>query len=215
MQVKTAGLVMLLLAVSYAPQSGQTKWKHYRNARWGFCLSYPAGWQTDEGFDKAGIAMYPPQNRPAGSESSISVGALPNNRLARGRFNTLDESFSDELDVLREQGAAEIDVIEKKQVAVKGLVGLQTRIRYREPDTGVLWVEERIAIRTPDEVIHGFELKCHPEEVAALEPVFNSIVFDRFTFECHHESAHPRRCGDGFSQCWAGDPVALKRSGGY
>src|SRR5437588_4663108 len=96
-----------LLSYSAAQQPG---WKHYRNDRWGFCLYYPSNWEADEGVNRAGIAIYPPQGRYSGPLAQISVGALYNQRSTKDRSkyeNLADISQSTEA-MFKEEGAKDM-----------------------------------------------------------------------------------------------------------
>ena len=107
-------------------------------------------------------------------------------------MSALEEGFDGELEVRHDGGATATDivVIKKEVVGFKGLAGLYTKISYKEAATGIIWIDEEIAVRTPEEIIYGFELKCRPEELTALEPIFNSITFDTFKFSCPRKYLH-------------------------
>ncbi len=169
----------------------QTGWKRYKNERWGFCLAYPDGWQTDEGVNKAGIAIFPPQQRPSGLESEISVGALYNARSEAdsSKFETLEEASTGEQDVLREQSATDITVFEKRNVTVRGMPALLTKLQYKEAISGIVWIDEEISFRSSDEIRYSFELKCRPNEVTELEPIFNVITYNTFRIDCVYKHA--------------------------
>jgi len=164
----------------------QTGWKRYKNERWGFCLAYPDGWQTDEGVNKAGIAIFSPQQRPSGLESEISVGALYNARSEAdsSKFETLEEAFTGEQDILREQSATDITVLDKRNVTVRGMPALLTKIQYKEAVSGAVWIDEEISFKSSDEIRYSVELKCRPTELTELEPIFNVIAYNTFRIYC-------------------------------
>ncbi len=176
-------VVLALFAESAQP--GQiTNWRNYKNQRWGFCVAYPRGWGHNEGVNNAGIAVFPVQDSPPGLQSQISVGALPPGRV-NGHLLTLEESFEGEDEVLREGGATGLVVLDKHNLTFSGQPALFRKIRYKEKSSGAVWVEETIAFQSGPN--YYFQLKCHPPELAELEPVFNKMVFKTFRSECRHE----------------------------
>lgn len=191
MRFKIAISVAVFLGLLPCILHAQTGWKRYKNERWGFCLAYPDGWQTDEGVNKAGIAIFPPQQRPSGLESEISVGALYNARSEANssKFESLEEAFVGEQDILREQGATDIVVLEKQNVAVRGIPALLTKIQYKEAVSGIVWIDEEISFRTSNEVRYSFELKCRANEISELEPIFNVITYNTFRIDCDYQHA--------------------------
>ena len=41
-------------------RNNDSRFIHYRNARWGFCLKYPVTWKSIISRDNSGITLYPP-----------------------------------------------------------------------------------------------------------------------------------------------------------
>src|ERR1700730_12254249 len=99
------GAVLLLLFTQ--AQSRQAAWTDYKNQRWGFCIAYPPNWSHDEGVNKAGISVFPPQDGPGGLWSQISVGALLAGR-SNGHLLTLEESITGGDDIRRESGETDL-----------------------------------------------------------------------------------------------------------
>jgi hypothetical protein len=181
------GIVLLVLFAQSA-QPRQAAWTHYRNERWGFCIEYPRNWDHDEGVNKAGIAIFPRQGRAYVRGAQISVGAL----LAggsNGRALTVEEGFSEEDNIRREQGEADLIVVEKHSTTVGDQPAAFRKISYKEASSGIAWVEEVVAFNTKDDVRYAFELKSRPSELARLEPVFNDII-KTFQIECPNGARH-------------------------
>ena len=156
MERKSLALLLMVVLTAQVPFAARTGWKRYRNERWRFCLAYPSNWETNEGVNKAGIAIYPPQNRPDGLLSQLSIGALPNARPRNEAFPTLEDIFNGVQDVLRSEGATEITVLEKRNADFLQSPALFTKIRYKEAVSGITWIEERINFKTKDEILYAW-----------------------------------------------------------
>jgi hypothetical protein len=193
MQRKSLALLLMAVLTAQASFAARTGWKRYRNERWGFCLAYPSNWETDEGVNKAGIGIYPPQNRPDGLLSQLSIGALPNARSRNEAFPTLEENFNGVQDVLRSEGATEMTILEKRNADFLQKPALFTKIRYKEAVSGIIWIEERINFKTQDEILYSMELKARPEEFSELEPIFNVMVYNTFRMNCVSHSRKGRK----------------------
>src|ERR1700680_4933672 len=135
MTKKLFSYVLLVALFTQSAQPWQSQWRHYKNERWGFCLTYPQNWEIDEGTNKAGIAVSPPQDRPSGFLSQISVGALLAGKQ-NGRTLTVEENLAAEDDFLRENGASELATLDKHSVTVKGHKALARTITYTEKGGG-------------------------------------------------------------------------------
>lgn len=158
-------------------------WEFYRNERWNFCLRYPFTWSKVEPFDGSGVMLYPPQkNVPWALKSSISVGALPNQLtdITSGSPRTLEENFKEGIQGLGKNVA----VLEKRSINIEGSRGLLTKIRYEGTTAGITWEDIEITFITKEDVLYSLELKCRPNEVIDLEPIFEEIAYRTFKRKC-------------------------------
>src|SRR5215467_1651788 len=133
----------VLCAQSARP--GKESWRHYRNQRWGFCISYPQKWDHDEGVNKAGIAIFPPADHQG---SEISVGALLIG-IVNGHQPTIEEDFAAADNIRRQSGATDLVELDKHTTAVGAHSALFRKISYKEA-AGPTWVEESIKFQTHD-----------------------------------------------------------------
>lgn len=187
----SSGLLLGLVVTGWmaSPPCGAQRanagWARYRNQRWGFCVSYPSTWAKMEGADQSGAAFFSPTRRP-GAQTSISVGALPNqpSDATQPRLKTLSEIFQDSQVGLREYWhAQQVVVLSKREEYFRGEPAMLTEIQYRDHNDGLTWIEETLRVNH-DQVIFTFDLRCQPPELGALNPIFKKITRD-FRFDCN------------------------------
>jgi len=53
-------LIICFVGLSQSPTLASQR-EHYKNLRWNFCVEIPPKWNRDEGFNGAGVFVYPPQ----------------------------------------------------------------------------------------------------------------------------------------------------------
>ena len=183
----------VLSCYSGAGQTSTNPWKNYRNARWGFCLDYPAGWKASLGTDGSGIGLVPPRG-----SGEVRIGGLPdqpqgldNSATTSDELNhappmTLEQNFAASLSALREyEHASDIVVLKKRVLKFQGYGALDTTIQYRAGSEGAsaTWIE-RTTFIDKDQVIFTADLKASPGRFRQLEPMFNEITFHRLKLVC-------------------------------
>ena len=178
--------------VSAGGNRRSNEWRHYGNARWGFCLDYPADWNADEAKDGFGASLHPPASEHPGA-AYISISAIPDEPQDLDNENVvlddtpapnLEQNFANELERLREYGhVSDIRVLEKRKLQFQGYEALRTKFYYRaEPNASrrsdeTLWINKRY-------LIFAASLIGKPDEVRVLEPTYRQIVKHRLRLAC-------------------------------
>lgn len=185
-------IVLRATAISAGGTKQSAQWSHCRNARWGFCVDYPASWKASEAKDGSGIKLYPRANEKASSATYISIGGLPDQPDVGNANIVLDDSppldlegnFMRALDGLREYDhATDIRVLEKRKLAFQGYGALSTKYEYRRGADATLWQSDTIWINK-EYIIFTATLFGRPEELRNLEPVYQDIVKHHFRLVC-------------------------------
>ena len=73
---------------------------------------------------------------------------------------------------MREGGQA-FETLQRQQRTVDHKPAQMLKVRYHEKATGRDWIEEMVFIEGPESEIYSVALKCAPENLARLEPVFD------------------------------------------
>jgi hypothetical protein len=198
-----AVLIACAIALSYAGVSARgpvkaPKWTHYVNARWGFCVDYPAVWKASEPKDGSCIDLYPYPGENSGSTTYISISGVPDQPDIGNANIVLDDSppldlegnFARTIESLREYDhASDIRVLEKRKLEFQGYDALRTKFLYRnraisQAGAGVTqWANETLWINK-EYVIFTATLFGQPDQVRRLEPVYRDIVMHRFHLVC-------------------------------
>jgi hypothetical protein len=76
---------------------------------------------------------------------------------------------------MREGGQA-FETLQRQQRTVDHNPAQMLKVRYHEKATDRDWVEEIVFIQGPDREIYSVALKCAPENLARLEPVFAGVL---------------------------------------
>lgn len=188
-------LVAGAAGVSAGKNRPQAGWTHYVNARWGFCVDYPARWKDSVLKDGSGVTLYPDAGSGPSSGPSMSISALPDLPDVDNANIVLDDSpvldlegnFARTLDNLRQYGhASDIRVLEKRRLEFQGYDALRTKFVYQaggDQAAATQWADETFWINK-EYVIFTAILFGHPDEVRRLEPVYRDIVMHRFQLAC-------------------------------
>ena len=193
-------LVWLFVAGAAGASAGthrrQAGWTHYANARWGFCVDYPARWKAKALTDGSGVTLYPDTSADASSGPSVSISALPDLPDVDNANIVLDDSpvldlegnFARTLDNLREYGhASDIRVLEKRRLEFQGYDALRTKFVYQagsgDQAGATRWADETFWVNK-EYVIFSAVLFGRPDQVRRLEPVYRDIVMHRFQLVC-------------------------------
>ncbi|MGA9884660.1 MAG: hypothetical protein WBQ34_13160 [Candidatus Acidiferrales bacterium] len=193
-----AGVFILACAIAFGAgvSTGRThhreKWTHYVNARWGFCVDYPAAWKATEAADKSGVTLHPRPGENSSHGPYISVTGVSDQPDVDNANIVLDDSppldlegnFARSLGSLREYDhASDIRVLENRKLEFQGYAALSTKFQYRDdPDatlrsSDIFWINKEYIIFTAT-------LLGQPEQVRRLEPVYRDIITHRFQLVC-------------------------------
>jgi hypothetical protein len=199
LRVHAAILACLIASGSAGVSAGthrrEAGWTHYANARWGFCVDYPARWKASVLKDGSGVTLYPDTSADPSSGPSVSISALPdlpdvdnaNIVLDDSPVLDLDGNFARTLDNLREYGhASDIRVLEKRRLEFQGYDALKTKFVYQtggDQAAATQWADETFWINK-EYVIFTAVLFGQPDQVRRFEPVYQDIVTHRFQLDC-------------------------------
>jgi hypothetical protein len=189
------GCAIALASVAMAAGSkpGRSGWKHYVNARWGFCVDYPKEWKAKFGTDGSGIELHPFPAEDPGRATYISIGGLPDQPQDIDNANiVLDDSppldlegnFARTLGALREYDhASAIRVLEKRKLEFQGYDALETKYLYEAGPSATEWQDQTLWINK-EYIIFTASLIGRPEQVRRLEPIYREMVMHRFRLAC-------------------------------
>lgn len=189
-------VVVGALGVSAAKNQPQVDWTHYVNARWGFCVDYPAQWKANVLGDGSGVRLYPDTSADPNRGPSVSISALPDQPDVDNANIVLDDSppldlegnFARTLENVRMYDhASNVRVLEKRRLEFQGFEALKTKFVYwvgaRHRAGAVEWADETLWINK-EYIIFTATLFGQPNEVRGLEPDYRDIVTHRFRLVC-------------------------------
>ncbi len=151
-------------------------WTRYCQPEAGFCFKYPASWtMLGEVFDGHGVVVVPPQkqDRALWDEITVAIVAPPPQGDEEGIG--LDGVIAKATTGLREAGQ-DFRTLQRQQRTVDHQPAEMLKAQYREKSTGHDWIEELVFIEGTDNAIYSVALKCSPQTLARLEPVFAQVV---------------------------------------
>ena len=176
----------LLLAVTHAwvtVAAGQTPphrtqsakpavWKRYCQPEGGFCFKYPSSWSVlGEVFDGNGVVVAPAQKEDRALWDAITVAMVVPAPQGDEDSITLDGVIEQASSRIRESGQ-DFETLQRQQRTVDHKPAELLKVRYHEKSNGRDWIEEMVFIQGPDSEIYSVALKCSPQNLARLEPVF-------------------------------------------
>jgi hypothetical protein len=161
-------------------------WKHYRNADYGYCVSYPSRWRRGEAFDGAGLVVETGVNkfsRPVGAIDFEAISSVTKD--ARAMPASLVEDLQDHLAVLQKFERAErMEILEKREMQLRGNSALFLKNRYYDPQERATWMEEVLFVNR-HETVYRLELECRADQIARFEPVFEYLM-GTLQFDCEN-----------------------------
>jgi len=159
-------------------------WKRYRNAEYGYCVSYPSRWVRGEAFEGAGLFVetgLKKFSRPIGAMDFEALSSAPKD--ARVLPETLAENLEDHLAGLqRFERAERMEILEKREMQVQGNAALFTKHRYYDPQERATWMEEVLFVNR-NETVYRFEMDCRADQIERFAPVFEYLV-QTVQFDC-------------------------------
>ena len=160
-------------------------WKQYRNAQWGYCVSYPARWLKGDAYDGAGLFVRTGITKFSANPSGAIDVSVQERRSSAQHTALLDLADSVQIHqegVVKFQRAQQMQVMETRPMTLADNPALFTKDRYFDPLERTSWMEEVIFASRGDE-LYRLELVCRADEVERFERVFQRVV-DSFSFGC-------------------------------
>ena len=175
-------------------RNNDSRFIHYRNARWGFCLKYPVTWKSIISRDNSGITLYPPSQVTMHYKiSRIEIGGLPDqpqdidNPAKVGGISsplTLQQNFARSLKALREYGRAwRIRILKKQSMQFHGYPALATTIKYLIAPGPTQRIEKRLWVNK-DNIIFTATLYTTPVKFRQILFVYNVLITHGFRLNC-------------------------------
>ena len=116
----------------------------------------------------------PPQSaKPSEKWSSVTAAATDLPPQAAGKERpSFDELIGVVLESMRP--GVHPQTLERKQMTIEGMPAQVLKLKY-DDENGQTWIEE-IALMDGDEVIYSVALRCTPDELTKLEPVYKEML---------------------------------------
>src|SRR5690242_9415188 len=170
--------LVCLLACAYALGGAPPeKSKQYHNENFDFCLQFPSTWTYQESFTRNGAGFAPKDGSFAVMHASISVGAHTDQPSETGTPQTVDQNIQAVAESLRKYDAAvDIQILKREELTLQGLPARTVTLRYRNSQSGEDRFLKDINLVDDKNIVYFLELECHPNDGAALLPVFDRIV---------------------------------------
>lgn len=128
-----------------------------------------------EVYDGDGVVVAPPQKLDKALWDEITVALITPLSEGDEEAVSLDLMIEQASKSMREGGQA-FETLQRQQRTVDHKPAQMLKVRYREKATDRDWVEELVFIQGPDGEIYSVALKCSPENLARLEPVFAGVL---------------------------------------
>jgi hypothetical protein len=169
-------------AVSKSIPKLDRAWKRYRNAQWGYCVSYPSRWLRGDAFDGAGLFVETGIKKFSNPLGEIDVAAISPLQSAK---ISLADVVKVHLDGLRKfERAQRMEILETREIPLFDTKALFTKERYYDPQDRAHWIGELVFCRRKG-VLYRLELTCRNDQLERFEPVFTRVL-STFQFECAH-----------------------------
>jgi hypothetical protein len=150
--------------------------KRYCQPDGGFCFKYPGSWtMLGEVYDGNGVVVAPLQKLDKTLWDEITVALIVPPSEGDEEPVSLDVIIEQASKSMREGGQA-FETLQRQQRTVDHKPAQMLKVRYHEKATDRDWVEEMVFIEGPDREIYSVALKCSPENLARLEPVFAGVL---------------------------------------
>jgi hypothetical protein len=150
--------------------------KRYCQPDGGFCFKYPSSWtMLGEVYDGNGVVVAPAQKLDKALWDEITVALIVPPSEGDEEPVSLDVIIEQASKTVREGGQA-FETLQRQQRTVDHKPAQMLKVRYREKATDRDWVEEMVFIQGPDREIYSVALKCSPENLARLDPVFAGVL---------------------------------------
>jgi hypothetical protein len=179
--ISTLALLLGLIATAAAqtpakPAPRTQPLKEYCHPEYGFCFQYPSSWVSlGQIFDGNGIVIAPPQKQDRALWDEVTVALMIPPPEGDEEPLSLDQAIDKAVSSVRE-GGQNFDTVQRQQRTVDGNPAQVVKLRYVDKSTSHEWIEELVFVEGPESEIYSAGLKCAPESLARLEPLFLRIV---------------------------------------
>ena len=128
-----------------------------------------------EVYDGNGVVVAPPQKLDKALWDEITVALIVPPSEGDEEPVSLDVIIEQASKSMREGGQA-FETLQRQQRTVDHKPAQMLKVRYHEKATDRDWIEQMVFIQGPDREIYSVALKCAPENLARLEPVFAGVL---------------------------------------
>jgi hypothetical protein len=150
--------------------------KRYCQPGGSFCFKYPGSWTVlGEVFDGNGVVVAPVQKLDKALWDGITVALVAPEPEGDEEAPSVDVIIEQTSQSMREGGQG-FETLQRQHRTVDHQPAQMLKVRYHEKATDRDWVEEVVIIQGPDGEMYFVALKCSPENLARLEPVFASVL---------------------------------------
>jgi hypothetical protein len=150
--------------------------KRYCQPDGGFCFKYPGSWTVlGEVYDGNGVVVAPAQKLDKALWDEITVALIVPPSEGDEEAVSLDVIIEQASKTVREGGQA-FETLQRQQRTVDHKPAQMLKVRYREKATDRDWIEQMVVIQGADREIYSVALKCSPENLARLDPVFVGVL---------------------------------------
>ena len=178
-----ASLVLLLGLIATAAAQTPTRpaprtqlLKEYCHPEHGFCFQYPSSWVSlGPIFDGNGIVIAPPQKQDRALWDEVTVALMIPPPEGDEDPVSIDQAIDKAVSSVRESGQ-NFDTVERQQRTVDGNPAQVVKLHYVDKSTSREWIEELVFVEGRESEIYSAGLKCAPESLARLQPLFFRIV---------------------------------------
>jgi hypothetical protein len=148
----------------------------YCHPNYGYCFKYPSSWVSlGPIFDGNGIVVAPPQKQDRAVWDEVTVALMIPPPEGDEEPVTVDQAIEKAVSSVRESGQ-NFDTVQRQQRTVDGNPAQVVKLHYVDKSSGREWIEELVFVEGPDSEIYSAGLKCAPESLARMEPLFTRIV---------------------------------------
>jgi hypothetical protein len=150
--------------------------KRYCQPNGGFCFMYPSSWtMLGQVFDGNGVVVAPAQKIDKALWDEITVALILPPAEGDEEPVSLDSLIEQASASIREGGQS-FETLQRQQRTVDHKPAQMLKVRYHEKATNRDWIEQIVFIQGSDGEMYSVALKCSPENLARLEPVFAGVL---------------------------------------
>ena len=169
----------VLAAIAQTPSKPAPKtqpWKEYCHPDYGFCFKYPSSWVSLGAiFGGNGIVVAPPQKQDRALWDEVTVALMVPPPEGDEDSMSIDQAIEKAVSSVRSSGQ-NFDTVQRQQRSVDGNPAQVVKLHYVDKSTTREWIEDLVFVQGPASEIYTLALKCAPESLARMEPLFSRII---------------------------------------